>query len=429
MKIVKASIQSLFNSSLAKYAGIYTVSNILEKGIPFAILPILSRVLTKDDVGYYTLYQALLTLLIPLYTLSVDSSVILNYFKIDFEKFKVYFSNGIFLFLVVFALVTGISFLFYDSIVDLVTFPFLWFIFIIIIVALQFFTALRKSLWQIKNEPKKYAIFSIALAIFKNGIGLLLILNTELGWRGIIIGHLIGQVIFCIYSLVTFNKQGLIVFIVNWSDILDLLKIGIPLSFHRFGAWLSDSLNRFVISAIIGVAATGSYGIGATFGIIVTIVQDAFNRAYVPYLFKNLKIYSEAIREQLFKTTLYFYLGLILFSCFVSLFGYYGVGIIFGDNYEDTRSFIVPLVFAAAFNGLYKIHSNYIFFTKKTYKIMLITCSMGIFNIGIVYFLVKYYGIIGAAYSTLFIQIFSYLITFYVSNKIYPVFVSNEIKV
>lgn len=415
--------KQIYKSSLVKHAGVYTVSNLLEKGIPFAILPILTRILSKDDVGFYTLYQAVLALLIPLYTLSIDSSIILNYFKIDRNKFKIYFSNGIFLFSIIFIVLTGISFIFSEQISDLANFPFFWFILIIFIVALQFFTTLRKSLWQIKDQPKKYAYFSVGLSLIKNLSGLFLIIYTDYGWKGIILGHLVGQLIFSLFSFITFYNQGLIVGVLNKTYIFDLLRIGAPLSLHRFGAWLSDSLNRIVIASLIGVAATGSYGIGATFGIIVTIAQDSFNRAYVPYLFKNLKVYSEEVRRKLVKTTTYFYIGIMLFALLISVVGYFGVGIVFGEQYNETRSFIVPLVFAAAFNGLYKIHANYIFFTKKTYKIMFITLFMGLANIALVYYLVIDYGILGAAYATLSIQIFSYLFTFYISNKIYPLFI------
>lgn len=431
MKIVHFILnikEQIGRSSLLKQAGVYTISNLLEKGIPFAILPILTRILTKEDVGFYTLYQAVLSLLIPLYTLSIDSSIILNYFKIDKERFKVYFSNGLFLFLAILIVLTVISSLFSNQISEFANFPFFWFLLIIFIVALQFFTTLRKSLWQIRDQPKKFAYFSIGLSLFKNLIGLLLIIYTDLGWKGIIIGHLIGQLMFSAYSIISFLKESLIVKILNKADIFDLLKIGAPLSLHRFGAWLSDSLNRVVISSLIGVAATGSYGIGATFGIIVTITQDAFNKAYVPYLFKNLKVYSEEVRQKLVKTTIYFYIALIAFATFISVVGYFSVGVVFGEQYSQTKSFIVPLVFAAAFNGLYKVHANYIFFTKKTYKIMLITLFMGLVNIALVYHLVSDYGILGAAYATLLIQGISYLITFYISNKIYPIFIFKKNK-
>lgn len=412
----------LIKSSLVKQAGIYTISNLLEKGIPFVILPILTRLLTKEDVGFYTLYQAILSLLIPLYTFSIDSSIILNYFKIDKNKFKIYFSNGLFLFLIILTILTSVSFLFSHKISNFANLPFFWFLLIIMIVALQFFTTLRKSLWQISDKPQKYAYFSIGLSLIKNLSGLLIIVYTSFGWKGIIIGHLIGQFVFFIYSLSTFFKEKLIVNIFSVDNIIDLLKIGTPLSLHRFGAWLSDSLNRIVIGSLIGVSATGSYGIGATFGIIVTIIQDAFNRAYVPYLFKNLKIYSEEVRKKLVKTTIYFYLVLLIIASFISFFGYFFVGYIFGDQYNETKHFIVPLVFAAGFNGLYKIHANYIFFTKKTYKLMLITLLMGFVNIVLVYYLVQSYEILGAAYATFLIQLISYLMTFYISNKIYPIF-------
>lgn len=421
MEINKAK-NKLLKSSLVKNASVYTLSNILEKGIPFAILPILTRMMDQEGVGYYTLYQALVALLLPLYTLSIDASIILNFYKINQDRFRVYFSNGILLFMISFGLLGSISFIFSNSLSDLINFPWFWIIVVIMVVFFQFFTNLRKSLWQIKKKPTSYTYFSVLLALVKNLIGLLLIWKSDLGWKGIIIGHLVGQCFFAIYSIISFFMEKLFVREFNKKDIIDLVKIGSPLSLHRFGAWLSDALNRVVISAVIGIAATGSYGIGATFGIGITICQDAFNKAFVPHLFERLKNFTEEIRINLIKTTFIYYVGLMIFSIIISVTGYYLVGFIFGDTYNNTRSVIIPLSLAAAFNGFYKMHTNYIFFTKKTYLIMSITLSMGLINLAMVYFLVKYYGIIGAAYAALCIQFISYILTFYVSNRVLPVF-------
>ena len=409
-------------SNLIKSAGIYTFSNIFEKGIPFALLPILTRMLDKEGIGYYTLYQALLALFLPIFTLSIDSSIILNFYKVGKERFRVYFSSGIYLFLIVFTLLGTSSFLLSGYISKLVQFPAFWLIVMIFVVFFQFLTNLRKGLWQINKKPIKYSTFSISMSLVKNGIGLLFILLSDLGWKGIILGHLIGQIIFALYALILFNKEKLIVRKYSRPDFHDLIKVGGPLSLHRFGAWLSDSLNRIVVGSIIGVSATGSYGIGATFGIGITLCQDAFNRAFVPYLFERLKNFSNEVKKSLRKITYVYYISLITFAVVISICGYYLIGFIFGEQYLSSRSVIVPLALAAAFNGFYKMHTNYIFFTKKTYLIMSITLSMGLLNLGLVYYLVKMYSYVGAAYAALISQFISYVMTFIIANKVFPVF-------
>ena len=426
MRSIFDTLKGVQSSSLVKHASVYTLSNIFEKGIPFAILPILTRIMSQEDVGYFTLYQSLMALFLPLFTLSIDSSIILNYFKINEDKFRVYFSNGILLFFGVFIIFGTIAYPLSKYLGELVKFPWFWIIVIIVLVFFQFFTNLRKSLWQIKKKPTKYAYFSVIMAFVKNATGLLIIWKTDFGWKGIIIGHLLGQAVFAVYSVFSFYKERLFEYKFQKKDIWDIVKVGFPLSLHRFGAWLNDALNKVVISIVIGIAATGSYGIGATFGIGITIFQDAFNRAFIPYLFERLKNFSEKIRISLVRTTLIYYVGLISFSLFVSVAGYYMVGFIFGDLYINSRAVIIPLSFAAAFNGLYKMHTNYIFFTKKTYLIMSITLSMGVVNIGLVYFLVNTYGIVGAAYAALFSQFLSYMLTFYVGNRVFPVFFTRK---
>ena len=50
-------IRQTFRSKLLRDTASYSIINILDKAIPFLIMPIISRVLTKEDMGYYSLYQ------------------------------------------------------------------------------------------------------------------------------------------------------------------------------------------------------------------------------------------------------------------------------------------------------------------------------------------------------------------------------------
>ena len=67
--IILALYYKISKSRLAKDSFSYTIYNIIEKAIPFLILPIITRTLSKEDVGLYILFQALIEVLIPIMTL------------------------------------------------------------------------------------------------------------------------------------------------------------------------------------------------------------------------------------------------------------------------------------------------------------------------------------------------------------------------
>lgn len=413
-------VSKFLKTNLVKDSGLYTLFNILEKAIPFLILPIITRVLSKEEVGIYILYQAIIEVLLPFMTLNIDSSILLNYYKVSDKKFKVYFSNGIALFLFVFIISFIFVFIFSDKISEIIQFPANWLLIICVIIGVRFFTQIRQHLWRIKYKIKEYGFFSIGISLVKNGVGLALIYFSSYGWEGLIIGHLIGYALFAVIALVTFYKEKVFTLDFDINYVIDAYRVGYPIALHKVGLWLGDAANRIIIAGVLGTAATGSYGIGASFALIVTVIEDAFNKAFVPHLFEKLKNLTEIHKYDIIRLSYLIYLFITVLATFVFIVGYFGVVFIYGDEYISTRQYMLPLILAAMLKGYYKLHVNYILFTKKTMKITQITVSTGILNLFLAYYMTVYFGVIGTAYSLLIINLIQYCFTFYVSNKLLP---------
>ena len=416
----KAVFSRLKKSRIFKDSASYTLLNIVEKAVPFVILPIVTRILTKDEVGLYVLYQAIIEILIPIMTLGIDSAILLNYYKLEKKDFSNYFSNGFYLSILSYMLIGLFIFSFSKQISTWISFPTLWFNIILILVAFRFVAQVRQNLWRVQYKIKHYGVFTIGLTLIKNVLGLILVAYTSLGWKGLVVGHIIGYGLFGVYALFTFYKENLILYTKKFAFTNDILKIGYPLSLHKFGAWLGNAANRVIISSTMGAAATGSYGIGATFSMGISLLVDSFNKAFMPILFEKLKVNSQNEKIKIVKLSYMVYAFLITSTFIVYIIGYFGVGLIFGKEYSDTKIFILPLLLAAMFNGFYKLHVNYIFFTKRTLQITKITFFTGVLNILLAFILIKNYGLIGAAYSLLIINIIQYIMAFHIGNKLIP---------
>lgn len=414
-QLSKVKKSRLFKDSVA-----YTFLNVIENAIPFLILPILTRLLTKEEVGYYILYQAIIEVALPILTLQIDNAILLNYYKLDKYKFKDYFSNAIILFFGYFLLLFFILYALSNPLSSLLSFPAIWLNIVFAIVFFRFFTNVRQQLWQIKYKIKSYGIFTIGIAIVKNALGLVFIVYTSMAWEGIIAGHLIGYALFGLIALITFFRERLISFKRKLIYYRDILLIGTPLAIHRLGLWFGKAANRVIITTLLGAAATGSYGVGATFAAIVTVIEQSFAKAFKPHLFDGLKSNSRKNKRKIIKSSYFIYAFIFILSVSIYIIGYYSVGFIFGEEYLDTRKFMLPLIIAAMFKGFFELHVNYILFTKRTIQITKITLASGIINVVLAYFSTKYFGLIGTAYSLAFVSSLQYLVTFYVSDKLYP---------
>ena len=89
------SINKIYKSDLFKNTGVYTFFNLFDKIIPFLLLPFITRALSVEGYGIYVLFQSLVGFLLPFVTLNTDASILINYFKVDKQKFPSYLSNGV----------------------------------------------------------------------------------------------------------------------------------------------------------------------------------------------------------------------------------------------------------------------------------------------------------------------------------------------
>jgi O-antigen/teichoic acid export membrane protein len=90
-----------------------------------------------------------------------------------------------------------------------------------------------------------------------------------------------------------------------------------------------------------------------------------------------------------------------------------------GDKFLGAKDFIFWISLSFAFSGMYKMVVNYIFYVGKTKILAWLTFSSAILNIFLNYIFISYYGAIGAAISTLVINIIFFLLTWVLSNRLY----------
>jgi O-antigen/teichoic acid export membrane protein len=419
---MKKLISNLQNSKLVKETFSYTFINVLEKVIPFLLLPVYTRLMSKEDIGYFVLYQALFPLIVPLLTVSLQNAIFLNYFKISKEKFASYFTSIFLLFIGIFCFTGSLFLWFSNEIVQLSGFT-SWGVKLLFFLAFfQFVNDLRQGLWRNQRKVRKFGIFTVLLSLLKNSVGLLLILYFGFDWEGILIGHLTGYSVFSLVAIYTFYREDY--FSAKLSELKknfrDGFKISFPLSLHKLSAWLGTTISRVFIANKMGPGFTASFGVASTFNVICTVLFDALNKAYAPALFEKLSRYNSNLNKGLIRMTSIYYIVIIGITVTITIIGYQTVGIIFGSQYESTKYFIIPLTLSAGLNGLYKIHINYIFFSKKTYFITFITVITAALNVPLAYYLIVNHGLLGAAYSMLLTNFIYYILAYLISQKLYP---------
>jgi O-antigen/teichoic acid export membrane protein len=90
-----------------------------------------------------------------------------------------------------------------------------------------------------------------------------------------------------------------------------------------------------------------------------------------------------------------------------------------GASFHGAYTFVFWIALGYAFNGMYLIIVNYIYYIKKTYLLSKVTVLMGVFHALLSLTLIQFFGVMGAAYATAISFFVTFILVWRLSSKVY----------
>lgn len=411
-------LKSIIKSSLIKSAGIYTITNIINALIPFLLLPILTRHMTPEDYGIVSMFTVLISFVAPFTGMSINGAIARAYYDENID-IKQYITNSIYILLGSTFLVSIVFVVFSGMISKVSLFPerFLWII--IVYSFAQFMVRIIMTVWQVQVKPVKYGIYQIAQTMLNALLSIFLVVTLSMSWYGRVFGQTISYVVFSIIALVILIRNGWIFNKFSKKYVVHALNFGIPIIPHAIGGVIMTMTDRVFITNMVGVDATGIYAVGYQIGMIISLLTESFNKAYVPWLFEQLKKNISKKMRMITKLT-YIYFVVVLFLA-ISL-GYISPWFLnkfVGKEFTSSSVFVIWVALGYSFKGMYLMVTNYIFYAEKTSILAWVTFASAILNVILNYFFIKKFGAIGAAQATTIIYFIRFIATWILSSKVY----------
>jgi len=402
-------------------AAIYLGANILNAGIPFLLLPILTRVLTPADYGTVAMFSLVLSVLGAFTGLSVHGAVGVRYFQLGKKELAEYVGTCVGI-LVVSTSVTFLLVMVFESWLAKVSgVPENWLLVAVVLSGVQFIVNIRISLWQVSGAAKKYGAFQITQSLL-NAIGsLILVLIVGMAWEGRVLGQSVAIILFGAIALWCLLKDGLLKKSATWRTYgLDAMNFGVPLIPHVIGGLVIATGGQFLVTNMFGVSETGLYVVGAQVGAAMGIVSDAFVKSYGPWLYQKLKDESIVGRRFIVGITYYVVLLFLLLSAIASIAVIFIFPFIVGAKFMPAKFLTVFFIFGNGFVGMYYAIAGFFFFTSKTKFISIVTISSGVISIFAMWMLGDFFGLNGIALGYLLSQMIMLMLAWMLSNLVYP---------
>lgn len=383
--------------SFAGNTAIYALSNFAVAGVPFFLLPILTRILSAEDYGIVAMFTLAVSLFFVIVGLNTHGAVMIRYF--DRERFAIapYVTTVLLILLLTTAIAAAVVFVFGNYLHAITKIPVGWLLIAVVVAAFQFLAQTLLALWQASKQPVKYGALRFNHAMVEGVLSILLVAGLHLAWTGRLLGIGLAWAVTASVAAWFLYREGWVAGRGDKTYASDALRYGIPLAPHAVGGLMLGLADRFMVTNLLDLSSTGIYLAAAQIGMALGITVDAINKAFAPWLMETLHSATHAKKAEIVRNTYLYFCALIAAAAAAGVVAPYILPFIVGEQFAGAGEFIIFLFFGNAFIGMYYMVTNYIFFASRTELLSALTISVGSVSVVLSWFLIKTYGLKGAA--------------------------------
>jgi O-antigen/teichoic acid export membrane protein len=204
------------------------------------------------------------------------------------------------------------------------------------------------------------------------------------------------------------------------SWIWPLVKIGFPSVFGTGAFFLIDWADRVMIGRFAGLNEVGTYAVGYSFGMVISLAVAAFGNAWPPYFISFLHKKDEAV--VLFGKVLKYYI--ILYGSLTLLFFLMArpvMALMTAPPFHSAFTVVGLVALAYMLKGCYLIMLPALAFEKKLYLQTGIEWIAALVNIGLNFLLVPMFRKEGAAIATVIAYFCLPVLAYIIGRRYLPV--------
>ena len=389
LKDDNCSTKQLINSTL-----IYSIGNLGTKILVFALLPIYSFYLSKEDMGVYDLILITINLAIPIISFQISDAAyrwLISSGEDQKSKYEA-ITNSI---------TITVIFVFCSFLIILLASLFIRIphleLFLITLLPSCLFPFFQQIARGLKNN-KLYAKAGVLNAFLVLALSILFLPILDWSLKGVFLSIALAHIAGIIYiikkaSVLSYFKKELI----SGSEIKSMVKYSWPLIPNAISWWLINASNKFAILFFLNTEANGVYAISSRVPSIIAIINSIFMLSWQDHLLQDRSDGSKA-QSKLFNVFFKLELSIILILIPIAQFM---VSAFFDAQYLDSWKYMSILFIASGFSGFSTYYGTYYLKDKKTDSIFYTTLIGGVINLIFTIALINTIGLYAPAVGTL----------------------------
>lgn len=380
----------------------YGAINALDKIVPIVMLPVITGLLTDTaDYGRFEMFNTIVGFGSAFAILGVYDAMFREYFEKDDAHYKSLVTSTALKIVLVSGAASALLLIIFSKYTSTLFLGETQHWNIVVLAALGvFMMALRAIVsapTRMKNQRKVYIFsgISYSLIYYLTAFGLI---KCGMSYMGMIYGNLVASA----YILIFFSVLNRHDFSLKFFDnhvMLELLKLGVPLVPVFVIYWAFNSMDKIMISKILGMEEVGIYSIGAKVASVSNFIYMAFAGGWQYFAFSTMRDSDQVkIRTQIFE-----YLGILSYLAytFTIVFKELIFNTFFSGDYIKGTDVFPFLFLSPLMLMLFQTAGNQMSILRKTYYSPICLIIGLIINLVFNYILIPIYSIRGAAMATL----------------------------
>src|SRR3954453_4795921 len=273
------------------------------------------------------------------------------------------------------------------------------------------------ALFRVEERSTQYAIASVGNVLITVVAMVLFVAVFHWGAIGLVVGNFTGTLIVDAVLLAYRNEQLGLEF--DRSLLRKMQHFGLPLVPSALALWTINFVDREFIVHYKDVAEVGVYSAAVRIAGVITFVMVAFRTAWPAFAY-SIDDDGEAKRTYAYVLTY-----LLTFASWLSLLlgglAPWGVQLLTDPRYQRAEKGVALLAFAGTLYAGYTVLAIGSGRARKTQLNWVVTGAGAAVNVGLNFWLIPRWGMVGAAISTLAAYIILFVGMTWYAQSVYPV--------
>jgi O-antigen/teichoic acid export membrane protein len=407
---------------LLRHSSIYGLGNLLSRAVAFLMLPLYTRYLTPTDYGVLELIDVTTGMIAIVIGLGLDAAVSRFYYESPDESDRravlstAYWLAAL-LALVGLALAATFSAPMARLVLNSASNARLFLVaFTTLVVAM----ILELDLLYLRLNYKSVLFNVVSILSLVLGVGLNVVFIVVFHWGvfGILMTSLITRLVIAV-PLTTWvlSKTG---FRFDRGLARQMVRFGAPLIPSTLGTAIVNYSDRYFLKQFATIADAGIWGLANKLGTSIhMLITSPFILTFVPRRFEIAQ--REDAKETFGRVSEYYFLLITSCGFLVALLADDILHVMTTPPFFRAAAFVPWVVLTMIFYGM-RYHFEFgILYAKKTHYYAVINVASAVLHVGLNFFLVRSYGIAGAAGASVVALLVNSIATYVVGQHLYRI--------